>query len=108
MTKNEFRKPYLGRECDDCKIPIDAGTRHCTICKRYYPINKYDFDKDRCEYCGSYEVTMNDRFEWYCDKCQIWILSTNEGNGTDYADCNDCGDGFKPDDPAQTVCFWCT
>ena len=108
MTKNEFRKPYLGRECDDCNIPIDAVTRHCTICNRHYPLTKLDFDKDRCEHCGTYEVTMNERLEWWCEGCRVWIMSTNEVNGPTYGDCRKCGDGFiKDQGDWEDTCFWC-
>ena len=113
MTKNNFAvgnflKPYLGRECEVCNIPIDTRSRHCTLCKRHYPLTKFDFDKDRCEHCGTYEVTMNDNFQFWCDQCHIWIESTNEGNGPDYGDCRKCGDGFKKDQGDwEDTCFWC-
>jgi hypothetical protein len=103
-----FTKPSLGKECSDCEVPIDPTNRRCTLCNRHYP--KYlDFDKDRCEHCGSYNVYM-DEFDmrFWCDDCQLWIESTNEGNGATFADCRECGGGFiKDQSEYPDICYWC-
>ena len=106
---HDIRRSYLGRECDDCKIPVDPKSRRCTLCNKHYPLTKFDFDKDRCEHCGSYNVYLNEFIEWYCEDCQIWIESTNEGNGATFGDCYECGMGFKKEDPGEyeVICYWC-
>ena len=109
----DYPHPYLGRECSECKVPIDPKSRHCTLCNKHYP-HAYnpsflDFDKDRCEHCGSYNVTMNEFMEWWCEDCSLWIESTNEGNGATFGDCRECGSGFvKDQSEIEDVCYWCT
>ena len=105
-----YIRPNLGRECTACGgVPIDPVTWRCTLCNKYKPAAFLDFDKDRCEHCGSYNVTMNAFMEWYCDDCQRWVESTNEGNGDTYWDCYECGNGFKKEDPGEyeVICYWC-
>ena len=105
----DYRHPSVGRECDVCKVPIAPKPRRCTLCDRYHPYTFQDFDKDRCEHCGSYNVSMNEFMQWYCDDCQLWIESTNEGNGDTFGDCYECGLGFKKEDPGEyeVICYWC-
>ena len=106
---HDIRRSYLGRECDDCRIPVDPKSRRCTLCNKHYPLTKFDFDKDRCEHCGSYEVWMNEMMEWYCEDCARWIDSTNEGNGVTFGDCRECGGGFMKDaSEYEDVCYWCS
>lgn len=115
MTKSFFevmavpfyiKKPDLGKECDDCHVPLDPSNRRCSLCDRHYPLH-WDFEKDRCEHCGSYEVHCNMDERWWCDDCHQWIESTNEGNGDNYGDCYECGNGYKKEDPEQKICYWC-
>ena len=104
-----FKKPYLGRECDDCKIPVDPKSRRCTLCNKYYPYTFLDFDKDRCEHCGSYNVYMDEHMHWFCEDCMLWIESTNEGNGVTFGDCRDCGGGYRKDaSEYEDICYWCS
>jgi hypothetical protein len=104
----DYRHPSLGRECNECRVPIDPKSRRCTLCNKYYPRTILDFDKDRCEHCGSYQVVMNEFMQWWCDDCQQWIESTNEGNGVTFGDCYECGNGFKKEEEEQVICYWCT
>ena len=101
-----FPRPNLGKECNDCQVPIDPTNRQCSLCLKHYPIY-LDYDKDRCEFCGGYDVYMNHNMQWWCDECQLWIESTNEGNGEVYGDCYECERGYRKNSPEDTSCEWC-
>ena len=101
-----LKRPNLGKECDNCHVPIDPSNRQCSLCQKHYPVH-LDFDQDRCEFCGGYDVYMNHNMQWWCDDCNLCIESTNEGNGDVYGDCYECGNGYKKDHPEQTSCEWC-
>ncbi len=101
-----LKRPNLGKECDNCHVPIDPTNHQCSLCLKQYSVFSL-YDKDRCEHCGNYDVYMDQMMHWWCEDCQMWIDSTNEGNGDSFGDCVICCCGFRKERPEQTCCEYC-